>query len=134
LSAADRVNAASQAIDRAIARNTKFIEHVKANCQLDNIDSAKFKASDKGIAIEWRGYTISATPRLVRWDAEYAMEYQFRLGEYRLWHFSLTAEEQVVGPSEGLLGDANNLYIAREICLRVINGLLDSDEFSSEGG
>lgn len=120
-----------------IARETwdKFLDHLKTHTDPEGVPS-KISVEDGVVSVDCFGRVISAAPRTVSdGSSGFAIEYVFYTGESEereeIWRFYLTSGGHLVNSLEQQdhICDFDNRFIAKHICLPVLNYALDSSMF-----
>lgn len=113
----------------------KFLDHLKNHTDPEDVPS-KISVSDGFISVDCFGTTISAAPRTVSDGAGgFAIEYVFYTSEFQeseeVWRFYLTSGGHLASSLEQQdnICDFDNRFIAKYICLAVLNNALESSIF-----
>lgn len=131
----NRVANAHNRIKTARETCDRFVEHLKSHTDPGGVPGRVF-IENGIISVDCFGQVISAAPRTVAdGDSGFAIEYVFCSSESEeseeVWRFYLTSGGRLVYSLEQKdhICDFDNRFVAKYICLQVLNNALDSSVF-----
>ena len=124
---------ANNSFESIVGLNNLFIEWVISHAEPQNVPS-KVSVDQGTFSVAGFGFTAKAVPRAIRLTpGAFAMEFVFLVDseneEIEVSRFYLTEVGKLVADATNLnstLTDYNNMYIAKFICGRVLQGILKS--------
>lgn len=134
------VSNANTRFDSIVEINKSFIQWVTTNCVPQSVPS-KVLVDQGTFSVAGFGFTAKAVPRAIRMmTGDFAMEFVFLVDsendEIEVFRFYLTDCGRLVSDATNLnssMADYNNIYIARIICLGVLQGILKSKLLAARG-
>ncbi len=127
------ISNANNSFESIVELNKSFIEWVINHAEPQNVPS-KVSVDQGTFSVAGFGFTAKAVPRAIRLTTgAFAMEFVFLVDtendEVEVSRFYLTDAGKLVADANNLnstLADYNNIYIAKFICGKVLQGILKS--------